>query len=228
VVLNALVFLFRQVLKKPLDVKGFKLAKRPRKLPVVLTTREIGLLLSQLQGLYALLAGLQYGTGMRLMEVIRLRVQDIDMGYQQIVIRNTKGNKDRLVPLPVHTLQVLRRFWLLHQHPTLLFPNRKRGLKQAHLANSHLNRGGVQVAMAGVVKELGIKKRISCHSLRHCYASHLLEAGVELLELQKILGHVSILTTVKYTHLTSTTTAHADQQINVLMDRFNIGWRNIS
>ena len=82
--------------------------------------------------------------------------------------------------------------------------------------------------MATVVKELGIKKKISCHSLRHCYASHLLEAGVDILELQKILGHVSVLTTVKYTHLTSITTQRADQQINLLMDRFDIRWGNIS
>ncbi|TXL14835.1 integrase, partial [Methylococcaceae bacterium HT4] len=91
VVLNALSFLFRKVLDRPLDVKGFKLANRARKVPVVLTVDEIRALLEQMQGVYALLAGLQYGTGMRLMEVIRLRIQDIDMGYQQIVIRNGKA-----------------------------------------------------------------------------------------------------------------------------------------
>ncbi|TXL02061.1 hypothetical protein BMR02_00440 [Methylococcaceae bacterium HT1] len=85
------MFSVRKVLDRPLDVKGFKLANRVRKVPVVLTVDEIHALLEQMQGVYALLAGLQYGTGMRLMEVIRLRIQDIDMGYQQIVIRNGKG-----------------------------------------------------------------------------------------------------------------------------------------
>ncbi len=82
--------------------------------------------------------------------------------------------------------------------------------------------------MRTVVDELNIKKRITCHSLRHCYSTHLLEAGVDILELQKILGHVSVLTTVKYTHLTSVATEHADQKINHLMDRFNIRWGSIS
>ena len=82
--------------------------------------------------------------------------------------------------------------------------------------------------MQAVVKELKIKKKISCHSLRHSDATHLLEAGVDMLELQKILGHVSLLTTLKYTHLTSHTTQRADKQINEIMDKFNITWGKIS
>lgn len=166
--------------------------------------------------------------GLRLGEGLRLQVGDIDAINQRVHIRNAKGNKDRLVPLPINTLQVLRRFWHVHQHPTLLFPNRKYGLKNVHKATTHLDMAGAQIAMKSVVQELGLKKRISCHSLRHSYSTHLLEAGVDILELQKILGHVSILTTVKYTHLTSTTTQRADQQINLLMDRFTIRWGNIS
>jgi integrase len=77
----------------------------------------------------------------------------------RVHVRNAKGNKDRFVPLPTQTLLILRRFWRLHQHPTLIFPNRKGGLKKAYLAKSHLNMGGVQVTMAAVVKEMGLKKR---------------------------------------------------------------------
>jgi len=87
---------------------------------------------------------------------------------------------------------------------------------------------GVQATMKKVVNELGFKKRISCHSLRHSFATHLLEAGVDMIELQKILGHVSLLTTSKYTHLTTRTTQRADHHINALINQFVISWGNIS
>ena len=97
--------------------------------------------------------------GLRLGEGLRLHTGDIDGVWHRVHIRNAKGNKDRLVPLPTKTLQVLRRFWGVHKHPIFIFPNRKRGLKNAHLVDSHLERGGVQVAMQAVVKELKIKKK---------------------------------------------------------------------
>jgi site-specific recombinase XerD len=125
------------------------------------------------------------------------------------------------VPLPQNTLRILRNFWTVHQHPVFIFPNRKRRLKNAHLVDSPLDRGGIQTAMKAVVQQIGIKK-ISCHSLRHSYATHLLEAGVDLIELKKILGHVSLLTTVKYTHLTLKTHTHSRQKINALIDRFTL------
>jgi site-specific recombinase XerD len=95
------------------------------------------------------------------------------------------------------------------------------------LVDSHIDRGGVQAAMKAVVKELKFKKKISCHSLRHSYATHLLEAGVDMLEVQKILGHVSLLTTARYTQLTSSTTQRADKQINKIMDTFSISWGKV-
>ena len=100
-----------------------------------------------------------YSMGLRLGEGLRLHVGDIDAVRLRVHIRNAKGNKDRLVPLPVRTLEVLRRFWSVHRHPVLLFPNRKRGLKSAHLVTSPLDRSGIQVAMKTVVEEIGLKKR---------------------------------------------------------------------
>lgn len=166
--------------------------------------------------------------GLRLGEGLRLQTGDIDAGRQRVHIRNAKGNKDRFVPLPVNTLKVLRRFWSIHKHPVYIFPSRKRALKNVLLVNTHLDRGGVQTAMAKVVEQLGINKKISCHSLRHSFATHLLEAGVDLLELQKILGHVSVITTARYTHLTTHTSLRAEGQINKIMDGFNLGWGHIS
>ena len=169
-----------------------------------------------------------YSMGLRLGEGLRLQTGDIDAGRQRVHIRNAKGNKDRFVPLPVNTLKVLRRFWSIHKHPVYIFPSRKRALKNVLLVNTHLDRGGVQTAMAKVVEQLGINKKISCHSLRHSFATHLLEAGVDLLELQKILGHVSVITTARYTHLTTHTSLRAEGQINKIMDGFNLGWGHIS
>lgn len=168
-----------------------------------------------------------YSLGLRLSEGLALEVDDIDAVRLRVHIRDSKGNKDRLVPLAELTLQILRQFWLCHRHPTLLFPNRKRGLKNAHLATSPMDRGGVQVAMRAVVKQLKLKKKISCHSLRHSYATHLLETGVDILELQKILGHASILSTIKYTHLTTVTQLSAVTHINQLMTGFDISWGRV-
>lgn len=101
-----------------------------------------------------------YSLGLRLGEGLRLQVGDIDQERMRVHIRNAKGNRDRLVPLPSNTLLVLRRFWRLHQHPTLIFPNRKRGLSNAYKANSPLDRGGVQTTIAAVVREMNLKKRL--------------------------------------------------------------------
>jgi len=227
--LYGLKFFYTHVLKK--DWTDIPIIKSPKvkRIPDILSIEEACKLFASTRKLsYRVLFFTLYSMGLRLSEGLQLQTGDIDASRMRIHIRNSKGNKDRLVPLPEKTLRVLRRFWKVHQHPTFLFPNRKRGLKNAHLVDSHLERGGVQTAMKTVVNELKIKKRISCHSLRHSYATHLLEAGVDMLELQKILGHVSLLTTVKYTHLTSHTTQRADLHINRIMDGFTISRGEVS
>jgi site-specific recombinase XerD len=145
----------------------------------------------------------------------------------RVHIRNAKGNKDRLVPLPQKTLRVLTNFWCLHRHPLFIFPSRKRGLKNAHLVDTPLHRDGIQSAIKRVVRDIGLKKRITCHSLRHSYATHLLEAGVDLIELQAILGHVSVLTTIKYTHLTTQNDFNSYRKINNMMNSFDISWGGV-
>ena len=158
--LYGLKFFYTHVLAKPwVDIPVIK-PPRTTRIPDIVTVDETRqLFLSTRKLSYRVFFFTLYSMGLRLGEGLRLQVGDIDAERQRVHIRNAKGNKDRFVPLPLNTLQVLRRFWHLHQHPTLLFPNRKRGLKSAYLAESPLDRGGVQVTMAAVVKEMGLKKR---------------------------------------------------------------------
>ena len=227
--LYGLRFFYAHVLEKSWTHLPSIKAPRVKRIPDIITIEEAYRLFSATRQLsYRVFFYTLYSLGLRLGEGLRLKTADIDAQHMRVHIRNSKGNKDRYVPLPSNTLDVLRRFWRVHKHPVFIFPNRKRGLKNVRLVNSSLDRSGVQAAMKKVVKQLGIAKRISCHSLRHSYATHLLEAGVDLPELQKILGHVSILTTAKYTHLTSLTTQRANEQINKIMDSFELSWGNIS
>lgn len=227
--LYGLKFFYMYVLKRNwVDIPVIKSPKVQR-IPDIVTTDEAYQIFTSTRKLsYRVLFFTLYSMGLRLGEGLRLQVGDIDDIRQRVHIRDAKGNKDRFVPLPKNTLHILRTFWKVHKHPLFLFPNRKRGLKNAHLVDTHLDMSGAQAAMKTVVEELKFKKKITCHSLRHSYATHLLEAGVDMLELQKILGHVSLLTTSKYAHLTTHTTMRADKHINKIMDMFNISWGKIS
>ena len=223
--LYGLKFFYSGVLNKPW--KDIPLIKPPKttRIPDILSIAQVGQLFAATKILsYKVFFFTCYSMGLRLGEGLRLSVGDIDADNMRVHIRDAKGNKDRLVVLPDKTLQVLRKFWAVHKHPRFLFPSRKRGLKNAHLVDLPLDRGGIQTTMQTVVRQLGIKKKISCHSLRHSYATHMLEAGVDLLELQQILGHVSILTTARYTHLTSTTADKARLAINTLVNSLDIKW----
>ena len=226
--LYGLKFFYLHVLRRNwVDIPIIK-SPKVKRIPDIVTIEEAYQIFSSTNKLsYRVFFFTLYSMGLRLGEGLRLQTGDIDAGRQRVHIRDSKGNKDRLVPLPTNTLNVLRRFWKIHKHPVFLFPNRKRSLKNTHLVDSHLDRSGVQTAMKKVVLELKFKKNISCHSLRHSYATHLLEAGVDMLELQKILGHASLLTTSKYTHLTSHTTQMAEGHINTLMNKFNVNWGKV-
>jgi len=159
--LYGLKFFYTHVLNKPwFDVP---LVKPPRatRIPDIVTPAEaqqIFMLTRKLS--YRVFFFTVYSLGLRLGEGLRLKVGDIDATHQRVHIRNAKGNKDRFVPLPDNTLHVLRRFWQLHRHPELMFPNRKRGLKNSHLASTPLDRGGLQITIRKVVKELGLKKTL--------------------------------------------------------------------
>jgi integrase/recombinase XerD len=158
-----------------------------------------------------------YSLGLRLNEGLHLQVGDIDSARMLVHVHRGKGAKDRYVPLPPSTLSILRDYWLTHRHPVWLFPAIGRDRQQAATAEEPMNRSSVQGAMRRVVVELGIRKSVSIHTLRHCYATHLLEAGVNLRLIQQYLGHSSIQTTMVYLHLTALGQEQARAAIDRLM-----------
>jgi site-specific recombinase XerD len=159
--LYGLKFFYSRVLGKTRE--DIPLIKPPKtsRIPDILSVEQLHHLVTATGKLsYRVFFFTAYSLGLRLGEGIALKVGDIDSVNMRVHIRDAKGNKDRLVPLPEKTLQVLRNFWPVHRHPCFLFPNRKRGLKNAHLVETPLDRGGIQAAMKVVVKQLGIKKNL--------------------------------------------------------------------
>ena len=157
--LYGLKFFYTKVLNKTWD--DIPLIKPPKttRIPDILSIEQANRLFAATDRLsYKVFFFTIYSMGLRLGEGIRLTVGDIDSDNMRVHIRNAKGNKDRLVPLPENTLRILRNFWTVHKHPDFIFPSRKRGLKNAHLVDLPLDRGGIQTAMKAVVQHIGIKK----------------------------------------------------------------------
>jgi len=233
--LNALVFFFNHALKKPFgDMGGFVRAKRPKRLPEVMTRDEVQALLGQMEGVSALMAGLMYGGGLRLMECVRLRVKDLDFGRHQIMVRDGKGQKDRVTMLPERFVAGLQEhlarvkvvyeedrakkvpgvyIWpaLARKYPKAAFQWRwqyvfpAKGLsvdpRSATVRRHHISESLVQKAVKDAVSRAGIIRKVSCHTLRHSFATHLLEARYDIRTVQELLGHADVSTTMIYTHV---------------------------
>jgi integron integrase len=233
--LAALLFLYQDVLKQPLDrIADIERAKRPAHIPVVFTREEVRAILDRLDGTNRLVAGLLYGAGLRLLEALRLRVKDVDFQYNQIVVRDGKGAKDRITLLPATLKQPLRRqlkragalhemdlqdglgvvhlpYALARKYPNAgrewgwqyVFPSPLRskdprtGVERRH----HLSESGLQRAIKVALHAAGISKAGSCHTLRHSFATHLLEDGYDIRTVQELLGHSNVSTTMIYTHV---------------------------
>ncbi|EMI24860.1 phage integrase family protein [Rhodopirellula europaea SH398] len=164
-----------------------------------------------------------YSLGLRLNEALHLQVSDIDAERGWVHVHRGKGAKDRYVPLPTKTVRLLRNYWASHRHPCLLFPadGRKHDLAKDGIsqATTPMSETAVQGAMKQITKKLRFGKKVSIHTLRHSYATHLLEAGVGLKVIQKYLGHSSLQTTLVYLHLTDTAEANAREEIENLFGR---------
>lgn len=159
-----------------------------------------------------------YSCGLRLNEGLQLQVGDIDKERMLVHVHRGKGAKDRYVPLPPSTLALLRQYWATHRNPTWLFPNQARRPEMAAAATEPMQKEIVQRAIRSAVDEVGIQKRVTMHTLRHSYATHLLEAGVNLRLIQKYLGHSHLQTTMIYLHLTNVGEEQARAAIDKLME----------
>jgi site-specific recombinase XerD len=158
-----------------------------------------------------------YSLGLRVQEALNLQVGDIDSARMVVHVHRGKGAKDRFVPLPPRTLTVLRDYWRTHRHPEWLFPALGHDHELAGSATRPMAASSVNAALRQLVLELGIKKRVSVHTLRHTYATHLLEAGINLRLIQQYLGHSSLKATMIYLHLTSLGQEQARATIEKLM-----------
>jgi integrase/recombinase XerD len=198
-------------------LQKFRVAKE-KKLPDVLTVDEVRRLISAVRTLHnKTYLWTVYSLGLRLNEGLHLQVGDVDGARMLVHVHRGKGAKDRYVPLPAKTLTMLRDYWASHRNPKWLFPATGRSRQDGPTATEPMATASVQGALRRVVVELGLSKHVSIHTLRHSYATHLLEAGVNLRLIQRYLGHSSLQTTMVYLHLTSQGQEQAVATIDKLM-----------
>jgi site-specific recombinase XerD len=206
----ALRFLYNVTLRRPAVIERLAFAKRPRVLPDVLTRDEVARLLAAARpGRDRTLLDVKYSGGLRLRELLGLEVGDVDGGRMALHVRRGKGQKERFVPISPRLLEVLRAYWRAYRPTTYLFP----GVRP----DTRLYGGTVQRLCKRAAKRAGLTKRVHPHTLRHSFATHLLEAGVDLLSVQKLLGHSSFQTTAVYLHVSERRLADLPKILDALV-----------
>jgi site-specific recombinase XerD len=212
-------FFFEQTLNRKWTIFNLVRPAPEHKLPVILSLEEVREILNHVRlPRYRVCLSTIYACGLRLQEGIRLAVPNIDSARMMIHVRHGKGNKDRYVPLPRRTLELLRDYWSTHRNPVLIFPAEGRDHIDLSKATEPMSKSSVQDAFRAALKQSGINKRASVHTLRHSWATHLLEAGVNLRLIQEYLGHSSPATTSVYTHLTVKAEQLGAEAINRVID----------
>ena len=211
--LFALKFLYLNTLQHDWSLLKLYRIKKTKRLPVVLSRKEVWFLLDCLRRPdLRMCATLMYACGLRVSEAARLRIDDLDGKRMVVWVRQGKGDKDRQVPLPRRTLQRLRQYWRdCRPAQPWLFPDTT--------GKAPINRSVLDRAIRAARRQSGLRKRASCHTLRHSYATHLLERGVDLRTIQGLLGHANIKSTIVYLHLTQGVMDNVRQTINELIDR---------
>jgi len=222
IALCGIKFFYENTIKRDWPVLHLIRAERQKKLPVILSSDEVRRILSNVRLFrYRVCLATIYSCGLRLQEGTHLKVHDIDSSRGLIHVHAGKGNKDRYVPLPERTLHLMREQWKSHRCPTWIFPARERKQKNVAATSTEpepIARSSVWFIFKNALKKSNINKNACVHTLRHSYATHLLEAGVNLRLIQNYLGHSTPTTTAIYTHLTAKTVDAAFQSINELMN----------
>lgn len=212
---------WERVLKKNWHWPDIVRPPKVKKLPDILSVEEVDRIMSTLDRFrFRVCLFTIYSLGLRLGEGVNLKVADIDSARMMVHIRNAKGNKERMVPLPKQTLFLLRKYWSTHRNPVLLFPSVHLGNWKTGKTEKPMDRAGVQAAFKLALADCNIHKRATVHTLRHSYATHLVEAGVNLRLIQEFLGHSSPNTTVIYARLSKPSLDNSGELIQKLMNRF--------
>ena len=220
VAFSGIKFFYTRTCKRNWKTLATMKLKNEKTLPEVLTIEQVHRLIDQIRvERIATFLWTVYSMGLRLDEARHLQIGDIDSKRGWVHIHRGKGAKDRYVPLPTSTLLLLRKHWASHRNPKLLFPGEGRDHKQSSTAKTPIQTTTVQKAIKTVVDEMNLGKKVSVHTLRHSYATHLLEAGVSLRIIQQYLGHSSLQTTMIYLHLTDSAEANARESIETLFRR---------
>ncbi len=218
IALSAIKFLFVHTLQRPWPVLDFVHPRKPRTLPAILSVEEVHRLLSTLrQPHHRVCLTTIYAAGLRLTEGVFLRIPQIDSARMLLHIQEAKGGRDRFVPLSSHVLTLLREHWRTHRHPLYLFPSTWADLNTP-AAPFPMTPRSVQAALQAAARDCGFQKHVSVHTLRHSWATHLLEAGLNLRLIQDWLGHSTPTTTMRYTHVTAKSHQRATAVINDLLE----------